>query len=141
MRARTAFRYGSVIGAAGYAMLVPAVLGLIVNFVVLATVAFDLAGAVSSVTRIPVPTIETVMRINDLSDKELALMTPEQLRAVKTARIATAGATLGGVGSDNGGAGYGVVMWLAVGLVGRLLSTRKQLLRCTTCDTILDVAE
>ena len=135
MRLRTIHRCGGMLAMAGYALLLPALLGLIINFVILAAGTFGLTDAVSGVTRIPVPTVEIVLRLEELTEEHMNLMSPVQRRAVRTARMATAGATLGGLGSRDGSAGFGVVAWLLVGLVGRLLSMKKQVLRCTTCDT------
>jgi len=121
----------------GYALLTPAILGLIVNLVILATDAFGLTNAVSDVTRIPVPTVEMVMRIQEISDDQMALMTAEQQQAVRAARLAMTGATLGGLGSRNGTTGFALAAWFIVALSGLLLSTRKQVLRCTTCENVV----
>ncbi len=134
MRLRTVHRCGGALAIAGYALLLPAILGLIINFVILAAGAFGLTKAISGVTRIPAPTVEIVIRLEELTEEHMKLMSPAQRRAVRTARIATTGATLGGLGSRGGSVGFGVVAWLLVGLVGWLLSRRKQVIRCTTCD-------
>lgn len=134
MRARTEFRMTGLLVAAGYALLLPAILGLALNFIILATEGFGLAGALSDAMKIPAPTIETVMRIEEITEEHMSLMTPEQQRAVRTARLATAGATLGGVGMGKDAAGLGVIVWLLAGLIGRLLTTKRNLLRCEMCD-------
>ncbi len=136
MRSRTVHRLGRWPALAGYILLVPAILGLIVNLVILATAAFGLAKAVSDVTSIPVPTVEIVLRVEEISDHQLALMTAEQQQTVRAARLATTGATLGGVVSRNGTAGLALVAWLVVAMIGLLLTRKKQILKCTTCETV-----
>ncbi len=121
----------------GYALLTPALLGLIVNLVILATAAFGLSHALSDLTRIPLPTVKMVMRVEAISDHEMALMTAEQQQAVRAARVATTGATLGGMGGHNGTAGVALVAWFVVALSGLFLSRKKQILRCTTCEIVL----
>jgi len=120
----------------GYVLLTPAILGLLVNMVILATAAFGLSRAVSDATAIPVPTVEMVMRVEKISDHQMALLTTEQQQAVRAAHIATAGATFGGMGGGDGTAGFALVAWFAVALIGLLLSRRKQVLQCTTCETV-----
>ncbi len=88
MRSRRVHRLGRWPAMVGYVLLTPAILGLIVNLVILATDAFGLTNAVSDVTRIPVPTVEMVMRIQEISDDQMALMTAEQQQAVRAARLA-----------------------------------------------------
>ena len=139
MRSRTVFRMGLWPALAGYLLLLPAILGLIVNLIVLATAAFDLAKTVSNVTSIPVPTVETVMRIEQISDHQLALMTAEQQQTVRAARLATTGATLGGIDSRNGTAGIALAAWFIAALIGLVLSRKTQVLKCTTCETVLSV--
>ncbi len=138
MRSRTVHRLGRWPAVAGYVLLTPALLGLIVNLIILATDAFGLAHAVSDVARIPVPTVEMVMRVEAISDDQLALMTAEQQQTVRAARVAAAGATLGGMGSRNGTAGFALAGWLIVALSGWFLVRRKQILRCTTCEAVVD---
>jgi len=137
MRPRTVHRLGRRLALAGYILLLPAILGLIVNLVILATAAFDLAKTVSDVTRIPVPTVETVMRIQKIPDHQLALMTAEQQQTVRAARLATAGATLGNLDSRSGTAGIALIAWLSVAMIGLFLARKKHILRCTTCETIV----
>ena len=137
MRSRTVHRLGRWPAMVGYVLLIPAILGLIVNLVILATAAFGLAKAVSDVTRIPVPTVGMVMRVEEISDEQIALMTAEQQQAVRAARLATTGATLGGMGSRNGTGGFALVAWLMVAMSGLFLSRKKQILRCTTCEIVL----
>ncbi len=137
MRSRTVHRLGRRPAIVGYVLLTPALLGLIVNLVILATDAFGLAHAVSNVAKIPVPTVEMVMRVEEISDDQLALMTAEQQQTVRAARLATTGATLGGMGSRNGTTGFALAAWFVVALSGLLLSTRKQILRCTTCENVV----
>ena len=138
MRSRTIHRFGRRPAMVGYLLLTPALLGLIVNLVILATDAFGLAHAVSNVAKLPVPTVEMVMRVEEISDDQLALMTAEQQQTVRAARLATAGATLGGVGSRNGTGGFALAGWLVVAMSGLFLARRKQILRCTTCETVVD---
>ncbi len=64
-------------------------------------------------------------------------MTAEQQQTVRAARLATAGATLGGVGSRNGTGGFALAGWLVVAMSGLFLARRKQILRCTTCEIVL----
>ena len=137
MRSRRVHRLGRRPALAGYILLIPAILGLVVNLVILATTAFDLTKAVSDATRIPVPTVETVIRIQEIPDHQLALMTAEQQQTVRAARLATAGATLGGMDARNGTEGVALVAWLIVAMTGLFLSRKKQILRCTTCETVV----
>ncbi len=137
MRSRTVYRWGRWPAMVGYALLTPAILGLIVNLVILATAAFGLSHALSDLTRIPLPTVKMVMRVEAISDHEMALMTAEQQQAVRAARVATTGATLGGMGGHNGTAGVALVAWFVVALSGLFLSRKKQILRCTTCEIVL----
>ncbi len=134
MRSRTVHRLGRWPAMVGYVLLIPAILGLTVHLVILGTGAFGLAKAVSDVTKLPVPTVEIVMRVEDISDDQLALMTAEQQQAVRAARLATTGATLGGMGGRDGTA---LAAWLIAAMSGLLLATKKQVLRCTTCEIVL----
>ena len=138
MRSRTIHRFGRRPAMVGYLLLTPALLGLIVNLVILATDAFGLAHAVSNVTKIPVPTVELVMRVEEISDDQLALMTAAQQQTVRAARLATAGATLGNLDSRNGTAGIALAAWLIVAMTGLFLSRKKQILRCTTCAMVVN---
>ncbi len=137
MRRRTVHRFGRRPAMVGYVLLTPAILGLIINLVILAPDPDGLANAVSDLTRIPVPTVEIVVRVEEISDDQMALMTAEQQQAVRVARLATIGATLGGMGRRNGTADFALLAWCIVALSGLLLSTKKHILRCTTCETVL----
>lgn len=137
MRARTVYRWGRWPATIGYVLLTPAILGLIVNLAILATATFGLSHAVSDVSGIPVQMVELVMRVEEISDRQAALMTAEQQQAVRTTRLVTTGATLGRMGSRDGTVGYALVGWFLVALSGLVLSRKKHVLRCTTCETVL----
>ena len=153
MYRRKTYRLSGPVVVIGYILLIPSVLGIILNLVLVVLGVVGFAGTVALIPEaerqvlvdagIPELIIEKLMSGEQLSDDESASLTSDQQQAVQAVQVVAASSVGGaccGAGILGGGAIVGAVICFVSGLLGWLLIMKKKVLQCAACQAIVPIS-
>lgn len=144
------YRLSGPVVVIGYLFLIPSVLGMLLCLLML-FISGGAAGETHAITQsqirenlsavnIPASYIDKVVEGQTLTDSEKSSLSNEQQKAIAAAHLDISASRLGSAGGAFIAGGlslFGFVACFAGGFLGWLLTMKKKVLQCTSCQAIL----